>query len=106
MFEFSAGDHGVALETLMTPSGKRICRVTEWRAHRVIGGERRTYVIAVRELDSPFTAYDEFSAIAAKIFILSKPAYCQEEELLPLGEQHAKLSRKALLELFAEQDVD
>jgi hypothetical protein len=108
MFEFSADDHGVTLEILETPSGKRIYRVTEWEAHRVFGGERRVHPIGkgVHDLDSLDAAYEEFTAIAAKVFILSKPASCSQGELLRLGERHAKLTRKALLELFAEQDGD
>jgi hypothetical protein len=104
MFEFSADDRGVALELLETAAGKRIFRVTEWEAHRAIGGERRTHALSVSELDSLAAAYDEFSAIAAKVFILSKPAFCRYEELLCLGERHGKLTEKALLELIAERD--
>src|SRR6267143_4929069 len=105
MFEFSADDNGVALELLLLTSVKRLFRVLEWVAHRRYGGTRDITTVSVAEFDSLAVAYEQFSAIAAKVFILSNPAFCQEEELLRLGGRHAKLTEEAILKLIAERDA-
>lgn len=103
MFEFSTEREGVALEPLETSSGKKIYRVTEWDVCRSYGGTRSIYSRNVEDHDSIITAYEQFLETATKLFILSKPDYCQPEELLRLGRRHAKLSTKSILALFANQ---